>query len=157
MGTSTTKTLSVTALKDGTVIDHIPAGQALRIIRLLNIAGNYQRITLGLNLPSKRLHFKDMIKIENKVLSEKEANEITVLAPKATINIIKDFNVIKKISTSLPETIIAIFTCPNLACITQTESVNSHFLLEEYGQKIKLICKFCEKAFDRDQVRETVQ
>lgn len=147
-----TKTLSVSAIKNGTVIDHIPAGQALRILSLLNVAKLKNRLTLGLNLASKSLGLKDLIKIENRSLTEIEANEITVFAPKATINIIEEFEIVKKISTHLPDSIVGVFTCPNPSCITQAEPIKTYFYLEEYNKHIKLSCKYCEKQFERDQM-----
>jgi aspartate carbamoyltransferase regulatory subunit len=148
------QTLPVSAIKNGTVIDHIPAGQALRITRSLKILKERNTMTLGLNLPSKRLQHKDLIKIENRILSEAEANEVTIFAPEATINIIKDFDVVKKILTRLPESITGIFVCPNPACITHNEPVESCFHISEHGKNIKLTCKYCEKQFDRDAVKE---
>ncbi len=150
------KTLSVSAIKNGTVIDHIPAGQALRILRLLNLTTSKNKITLGLNLPSKSMGHKDLIKIEARFLTTLEASDIIVFAPKATINIIENFEATKKISTQIPETIKGIFVCPNLACITHTESVVSFFYIEEQSKRIKLSCKYCEKKFDRDQVKDNV-
>lgn len=148
------KTLSVAAIKNGTVIDHIPTGQALRIIRLLNLTNSKHKITLGLNLPSKSMGHKDLIKIEARLLSEAEASDIIVFAPKAIINIIENFEVTKKISTRLPEIIKGVFLCPNLVCITHTEPIPSFFYIEEQSKRIKLICKYCEKQFDRDQVKD---
>lgn len=150
-----TKTLSVAAIKNGTVIDHIPAGQALRIIRLLNLTTTKYKITLGLNLPSKSMGHKDVLKIEARILSEIEASDIIVFAPKATINIIENFEVTKKISTHLPETIKGVFICPNHACITHFEPITSFFYITEQSKRIKLSCKYCEKQFDRDQVKDS--
>lgn len=155
--TPTTKTLSVSAIQNGTVIDHIPAGQALRIIRLLHALAEKNQVTIGLNLPSKRLHFKDLIKIENRVLNENEANEITVFAPEATINIIENFEVAKKISTRLPESIVGVLACPNRICITHTEPVKSYFYIVEYKKHMYLTCKYCEKQFPRDLVKESTR
>ena len=100
-------------IKNGTVIDHITAGQALRIIHLLALRIAKHTVTLGLNLPSKRLGRKDLIKIENRILTAEEANEIMVFAPEATINIIENFKVIEKINTHLPASIKDVFYCPN--------------------------------------------
>lgn len=149
-----TKTLSVSAIKNGTVIDHIPAGQALKIIRLLKITNNKHKATLGLNLTSKSLGLKDLIKIEGRFLKEHEANEITIFAPEATINIIENFEVIKKITTCLPETITNFLVCPNTQCITHTEPVSNCFFTEEYRKTVKLQCKYCEKQFDLDHITE---
>lgn len=148
------KTVSVSAIKNGTVIDHIRAGQALRIMRLLKVLDiNKHKVTLGLNLPSKLLTFKDLIKIENRVLTKDETNEIVVFSPEATINIIKDFEVIEKVKTHFPKSIANVFTCPNPVCITQKETIDSLFHIEDQGKQIKLSCHYCEKEFDRDQVK----
>lgn len=144
------QTLAVAAIKNGTVIDHIPAGQALSIIRLLKLVASHYKITIGMNLPSKQLQLKDLIKIEDRNVSADEANQIAIFAPPITINLIKDFAVVKKISTQLPEYIKGIFTCPNAMCITHREPVESFFYIEEQNKGIQLICKFCEKYFPRD-------
>lgn len=151
-----TKTLSVAAIKNGTVIDHIPAGQALRIVQLLNLSHSKHKITLGLNLPSKSMGHKDLLKIENRILTETEARDIMVFAPKATVNLIENFEVGKKISTNFPENITKIFSCPNPGCITHSEGVDSFFYIEEQGKRVKLTCKYCEQQFDRDQVRDAL-
>lgn len=153
MTTTMNKTLSVSAIKDGTVIDHIRAGDALRVIHLFRLLDAKNMVTLGLNLPSRRLGLKDLIKIENRVFSKNEANEIAIFIPEATINIVKNFEVIEKIATELPPTISNIFRCPNPKCITHNERAESIFYVEEQGKKVKLICHYCEKAFDRDQVK----
>ncbi len=147
-----TKTLSVSAIKNGTVIDHIPAAQALKILKLLQIGTHKNCVTLGLNLVSKSLGLKDLIKIENRILTDTEANEVTVFAPKATINIIENFDIVKKITTRFPDSIVGVFTCANPVCITQTEAIKTHFYLEEYGKQIKLTCRYCEEQFDRDHL-----
>jgi aspartate carbamoyltransferase regulatory subunit len=145
--------LSVSAIKNGTVIDHIAPGQALRIIHLLSLQTDRHKIMVGLNLLSKRIGSKDLIKIEGYNLSEKDANEIVVFSPHATINLVENFQVVKKINTRLPSEIKQAFICPNLACITQLEAMDSYFHISEEGKKIKLTCHYCEKTFSRDQVQ----
>ncbi len=146
------KTLSVAAIQMGTVIDHIPAGQGLRIIHLLGLLEKKYQVTVGLNLPSKRLKLKDLIKIENHVVVNKEANEITIFAPEATINVIKNFEVCDKIITSLPTSIAEVFVCPNPVCITRGEPIDSFFKISEESKQVKLTCIYCEKKFDRNEV-----
>lgn len=148
-----TKTLSVSAIHNGTVIDHINSGQAFRIVNLLKLQDKKYKVTIGINLPSKRLKLKDLIKIENHILTKDEANDITIFAPEATINVIRDFEVTEKIITSLPSHIRGIFICPNPACVTQNEPVESYFNIENNGKVILLACKYCEKSFDRNQVK----
>lgn len=148
-----TKTLSVAAIQNGTVIDHINAGQAFRIVHLLKLQEKKHTVTIGLNLPSKQLKLKDLIKIEDHALTKEEANDITIFAAEATINIIRNFEVIDKIITSLPSHIKNVFSCPNATCVTHTEPVVTHFNIETQGKQINLICKYCEKIFDRNQVK----
>ncbi len=145
--------LSVSAIKNGTVIDHIPQGQALRIIHLLTLLKRKFKIMVGMNLPSKRLGTKDLVKVENYILTEDEANEIVVFAPSATINVIENFEVTNKISTHLPHTMKAVFICSNPACITHVEQVDSCFYINEEGKQIHLTCHYCEKVFPRDLVK----
>lgn len=150
------KTLLVSAIQHGTVIDHITAGQGLRIIHLLSLQKSQDTVTVGLNLPSRHLGRKDLVKIENRVITEQEANEIVVFAPIATINVIENFKVSKKITTHLPKEMKKVFVCANPACITQQEQVDSHFYICEIGKQIKLTCHYCEKIFDRDQVKVSI-
>ena len=145
-------TLSVSAIQNGTVIDHITSNQTLRIMYMLRLLNKKLKVTVGFNLPSKRMKHKDLIKIEDHVLTNKEANEITVFAPEATINIIKEFVVVQKIITTLPPHIKEVFICPNPNCITHKEQVESFFTIKEQAKQVSLICRFCEKAFDRNEV-----
>jgi aspartate carbamoyltransferase regulatory subunit len=147
------ETLSVTAIKNGTVIDHIAEGQATHIIHLLALKSKKHKITIGLHLPSKRIGVKDIIKIEDRALSEEEANEIVVFAPDATINVIENFVVTKKIKTHLPQFMKGVFSCPNLACITQTEPVESHFNIIQHSKHVKLQCHYCDRLFEHEQVK----
>ena len=149
------KTLLVTAIDKGTVIDHIPAGQAITILRLLNLAGENNQATIGLNLTGDS-GLKDIIKMENRHLTEHEAQEIGIFAPNATINIIEEFEVKEKLKAVFPEKIINIFICPNPMCITQSEPIKTHFHLHQLGNKVNFQCHYCEKAFMREEMRERV-
>lgn len=148
------KKLSVSAIKDGTVIDHVSSGSALTIIKLLKLLRDKKRVTVGLNLSSDSMGYKDIIKIENRVLTEKEAHDIAVFAPEATINIIRNYHVEKKIKASMPSRIEKILICPNTRCISRKEPVDSLFTVEEYKNKVHLRCKYCEKVFERDEIKE---
>lgn len=150
---ATNKTLSVPAIHHGTVIDHIAPGQTMRIIHMLGLLEKKHRVTIGLNLSSERMKLKDLIKIEDHTLTNEEANEINIFAPDATINIIKRFEVVEKIITRLPDSVKGVFACPNPACITHADSVEGFFTIEAQGKQVKLICKYCEKTFDRNQVK----
>lgn len=147
------KTLSVSAIQNGTVVDHITTDQTFRIMHMLRLLDKKLKVTVGFNLPSKRMRLKDLIKIENHELTPEEANQISVFAPDATINIIKDYEVERKLDTTLPASISAIFICPNSACVTHAEPVESFFYIQEAGKVMKLVCKYCEKSFERNQVK----
>lgn len=148
-----TKTLSVAAIQNGTVVDHITTDQTLRIVHMLHLLDKKHKLTIGFNLPSKRMKLKDLIKIEDHELTPEEANQISVFAPDATIAIIKNYEVVKKLKTTLPAGIGSIFICPNSACITHAEPVESYFYIQEHGKVMNLVCQYCEKSFERNQVK----
>jgi aspartate carbamoyltransferase regulatory subunit len=147
------KTLSVAAIKNGTVIDHITPGSALKIILLLKLQETSCKVTLGLHFDSAS-GVKDFIKIEDRFLTEKEAHDIAVFAPHATINIIKNYKVVEKVRAKLPSAVHNILVCPNARCITHKEPVSTLFHVEESGQKVSLRCHFCERLFQRDALKD---
>ncbi|WP_249604864.1 aspartate carbamoyltransferase regulatory subunit [Chromobacterium sp. IRSSSOUMB001] len=147
-------TRTVEALKQGTVIDHIPAGQGLVILRLFKLSETGERVTVGLNLSSRHMGAKDIIKVENIALSEEQANELALFAPQATVNVIDNFEVVKKHKLALPDTIEGIFSCPNSNCISHNEPVTSFFYVKPQVRDTKMKCKYCEKVFSRDIVAE---
>lgn len=142
--------LSVTAIEHGTVIDHIPSGQALSITRLLHLAQHKKKVTLGLNLPSQTMGHKDLIKVEDREITEQEASQIAIFAPKATINIIQDFCVVKKFVVTLPSHIERLLPCPNPRCITNHDPMHTHFSVACFGDRVVLRCHYCDKSFSHD-------
>lgn len=148
------KTLSVSAIKEGTVIDHIVAGQALKIIRLLRLAADARRVTVGLNLKSRSLGLKDLIKVENFFLDLDQAHHIAVFSPTAMVNVIENYEVVRKFAVEMPKTILGVLRCPNVRCTTNGEKVPTYFFVEPSGHQIHLHCRFCEKLFSRDQLQD---
>ncbi|MBD2809814.1 aspartate carbamoyltransferase regulatory subunit [Xenorhabdus sp. Vera] len=144
--------LQVEAIKCGTVIDHIPAHVGFKLLSLFKLTETYQRITIGLNLPSNHLGKKDLIKIENTFLTEQQANQLAMYAPHATINNIENYAVVKKMHINLPERIDGILICPNSNCISHNEPVKSSFHVITAEDDVVLRCKYCEKEFDRQAV-----
>lgn len=145
------KTVSVSAIKEGTVIDHIAPGQALNVIRHLKLAAT-GRVTIGLNLKSDSCGLKDLIKLEGIFITEIQASQIAVFSPRATVNIIENYQVAKKFSVSLPEKIEGLLMCPNARCVTHSEKMPTLFKVEENNQRVLLRCQFCEKMFHRAQI-----
>ncbi|MCP3680648.1 MAG: aspartate carbamoyltransferase regulatory subunit [Gammaproteobacteria bacterium] len=148
------KKLSVNAIENGTVIDHIPTGQAIAMVRLLKLANHQNQVTIGINLKSGSRDLKDLIKIEGYHFGEREAQYIALFAPKATINLIKDFAVVDKQSVQRPEAIRGLFSCPNLQCITHSESVVTLFEHQQQGASTKLHCHYCEKSFSYKTIQD---
>lgn len=148
------KTLCVSAIKEGTVIDHIQAGQALKIIRLFDLSAQGRCVTVGLNLKSRMLGLKDLIKIEDLLFSEDDAAQIALFSPKATVNVIRNYQVVQKIQVSTPQNATGWLACPNPRCVTNAERIATHFYIEERQELVLLRCKHCEKLFSRDEMRE---
>lgn len=148
--------MQVEAICNGYVIDHIPAGQGVKILRLFNLTDTNQRVTVGFNLPANKGTSKDLIKVENTQISKSQANQLALLAPNATVNEIQDFDVINKHKLSLPDEVENVFPCPNSNCITHGEPVNSLFKIRKVKEQIALKCKYCEKTFTKELVTAQV-
>ena len=149
------KTLLVSAIKNGTVIDHLATGGAIKILRLLDLASHKKLVTVGLNLKSKTSRFKDLLKVEDRELTEEEANRVAIFSPEATINIIKNYRVVKKFTVAIPKVVASLIVCPNPKCITNHEPMEtSFFVLHNGGKEVKLKCRYCEKIFHRDDIKE---
>ena len=136
--------LRVSKIKDGTVIDHIRGGYALDVIKILGITGKEKRvITIGINVPSKRLGAKDIVKIEGRALNKQEVNRIALVAPHASINIVRDYKVVEKVDVKLPDTIEGIVKCVNPCCISNSdEPVVSKFYVKN-EEPLTLKCHYC--------------
>jgi len=142
--------LQVEAIEQGTVIDHIPAGQGVKILKFFQLTNKRDRITVGLNLRSGEHACKDLIKVENTIFTEAEANQLALFAPHATINVIENYEVVKKFKVARPAAVAGVFACPNSNCISHQEPVLTNFYIRERGEQLKLKCHYCEKSFGRD-------
>ncbi len=147
------KTLLVAAIKNGSVIDHILASQALIIMQILNLSMDKKIVTVGINLLSKNMKFKDIIKIEDKEISPEEVDRFSFLAPQATINIIRNYKIVKKYKVNMPKSINKIIVCPNIKCISNNEDMESSFYIKQSNEVIKLQCKYCEKIFNQEAIK----
>lgn len=144
--------LQVEAIKCGTVIDHIPARMGFKLLALFKLTENDRRITIGLNLPSNALGKKDLIKIEDILLTKQQADQLAVYAPNATVNQIENYVVVNKLTVTFPERIDGILNCPNSNCISRSELISSGFTVRKSIDAIYLTCKYCEKEFERQIV-----
>ena len=139
------KELKIPLIKDGTVIDHITAGNAVKVLHILGIPkGTSSVVSVAMNVNSK-IGKKDIVKVENRELDPQEVDKIALIAPKATINIIRDYNVAKKHKVELPNEVIGLVSCSNPTCISNAkEPVKSRFkVVCKDPPKIK--CYYCER------------
>ena len=150
---SDTSQLLVRRIKDGTVVDHIENGKALIVLRVLDITGREGNVvTVALNVPSSKHVKKDIIKVENKFLEKVETDKLALIAPHATINIIRDYKLVEKRKINLPDSIIGIFDCPNLNCVTNSdEDIRSTIDIID-KEKILLRCKYCARTITIDEL-----
>lgn len=139
------------AIKNGTVIDHIPEGKGLDLIDLLNLRQSKKIVTLGVGFRSKKMGKKDVVKIEDKELDPDEVNKVAIIAPQATLNIIRDFERVHKENFKIPERIEGIIKCPNPACITNHEPVKTRFYKEK-NRTLHVRCGYCERYFNQDEI-----
>lgn len=146
------KKLSVEAIENGTVIDHIPAGLGLAILRQFKLLHYGSAVTVGFNLPSKTQGSKDIIKISGVAFDDAAANRLALFAPEATVNTIANFKVVAKRHLTLPDEIAEVFRCPNANCASHGEPVKSRFSIRGQGSQTKLKCHYCEKTFPREFV-----
>jgi len=142
-------TLRVAKIREGTVIDHISAGNALVVLRILGITGREGFIvSVAMNVPSKKLGRKDIVKIEGRELSREEVDKIALIAPRATINIIRDYKVVRKHRVRLPKVIKNIVRCINPACITnEREPVEPKFYVVS-EEPLRLKCHYCGRIME---------
>ncbi|MBU0670762.1 MAG: aspartate carbamoyltransferase regulatory subunit [Patescibacteria group bacterium] len=146
----------VYAIKDGTVIDHIPQGRGLQLLKLLKLVESGKFVTLGSNFKSKKRGYKDIIKIEGKEITPEEVNQVALLAPDATINIIRDHEIAKKFTVELPEEFADMALCPNPKCITNMDPQNAKFVPESEKKDMRLKCVYCEKLFKPEELNEYI-
>lgn len=147
------RTLRVSKIRDGTVIDHITRGHALDVIKILNIDGHSGGVvTIAMNVPSKKLEVKDVVKIEGRELNPEEVDKIALLAPHASINIIRNYRVAEKQRVKLPSVIYGILKCTNPTCISNSnEPVQSIFYIEK-EEPLRLRCHYCSHIIEREDV-----
>jgi aspartate carbamoyltransferase regulatory subunit len=142
------RALRVSKIENGTVIDHITGGQALNVLAILGIDGTAgEVVSIGMNVPSDRLGRKDVVKVEGRELSQSELDVLSLIAPAATINIIRDYDVVEKHLVERPEFVTGVLRCPNHNCITtEDEPVDSAFDVLDDGVR----CRYCDTIIRED-------
>ncbi len=146
------KQLSVSAIQNGTVIDHIPAKNLFKVIQILRLDRIEDQITFGTNLESKKLGHKAIIKISGKYFEDDDINRIALVAPDAKLNIIRDYEVVEKKVVEVPDTIVGIARCMNPKCITNFEPVTTRFRVVS-KKNVALKCHYCEKITSQENLQ----
>ncbi|MDO9153429.1 MAG: aspartate carbamoyltransferase regulatory subunit [Paludibacter sp.] len=147
------KKLKVAALRNGTVIDHIPSDKLFKVVSILHLDTCLNQITLANNLESAKIGSKGLVKISDRALAEDETNKIALIAPNAKINIIRDFEVVEKRPLVLPDEIREIVQCGNPNCITNNQAVSTRFLVLKDDPEVRLKCFYCEREVKIEEVK----
>ena len=146
------KELLVTAIENGTVIDHIPADKTYDVANLLHLQDLDTPVTIGYNLPSKKIGRKGIIKITDKFFTEEEISRLSVVAPKIVLNIIRNYEVVEKKTVETPDELRGIVKCNNPKCITNNEPMQTIFNVIDKEKGI-LKCHYCVKEQYIDNVK----
>src|SRR5208283_4498352 len=145
--------LRVSKIKDGTVIDHIRSGYALDVIKILGITGKEKLvITIAINVASKRFGAKDIVKIEGRAINPQEVNRIALVAPRASINIVRNYKVVEKVEVKLPHVIEGIVKCSNPCCISNSDEPAIPKFYVKSEEPLALKCHYCGVILEQNDI-----
>ncbi|MCH2417351.1 MAG: aspartate carbamoyltransferase regulatory subunit [Candidatus Poseidoniia archaeon] len=145
--------LKVQPIRNGTVIDHLRAGAGLKILDILDVAGTGNTVSLLINVPSSKLGRKDIIKIEDRELTESETERIALLSPGAHVNIIRNYSVAEKTAVEIPEEVAGVARCPNTNCISNNERGATSRLLLRSREPLQLACAYCARLVAEEELQ----
>ncbi len=147
------KELIVSAISNGTVIDHIPTDRVFQVIKILGLDKLINPLYFGVNLESKKFGSKGIIKVTDKFFKHEEINKIALVAPSATLIEIRDYEVVAKHNVEIPQKVDKIVKCFNPNCITNKEEVVTHFdVIYDENKALKLSCRYCEKNTSKENI-----
>ncbi len=145
--------LIVSAIRSGTVIDHIPSDKTFQVINMLNLEGTENQVYFGTNLYSDKFISKGIIKISDTFFKDEEISKIALVAPSATLIEIEDYEITKKQKVKTPSTVEKIVKCFNPKCVTNTEKIPTRFkVITDYNGNMKLSCHYCEKTMAKENI-----
>ena len=134
----------VAAIKNGTVIDHIPAEKTYQVVNLLQLETLETPVTIGYNYPSNKIGRKGIIKVSDKFFTDEEISRLSVVAQNVVLNIIHDYEVVEKKTVKTPDELRGIVKCNNPKCITNNEPMNTVFHVVNKEKGI-IKCHYCDK------------
>lgn len=145
--------LQVAALRNGTVIDHIPSDKLFQVVNLLGLEKMTTPVTIGYNLKSSKMGTKGIIKIADKFFTDEELNQLSVISPNVSLCIIRDYEVVEKKEVVLPDELVGIVRCSNPKCISNNEPMKTRFLVVDRENGI-IKCHYCnhEEEIERVQI-----
>ena len=143
--------LNISAIDEGTVIDHIPADSTFKVVEILDLQNQKGIVSIATNLHSKRIGKKGIVKVGGKNLTQDEVNKMAIVAPDATVNIIKNYEVKEKIKVKTPDVIDNVVKCSNPVCITNNEQVPSKFYVAK-KEPLKIKCHYCERIMGKEDI-----
>lgn len=143
--------LKVSAIENGTVIDHIPQGTVMQVMNILNLENFNDQIYFGANLESKKYGKKGIIKVSGRFFQAEEINKISLVAPTVTVIEIRDFMVSNKFNVETPKEVNGFVKCINPKCITNNENVKTKFSIID-KEKVTLRCHYCEKTTKKENM-----
>ena len=135
--------MEVTSIQNGIIIDHVPAGTALKVLEYLKIDPSKTKLALIMNTDSHMYGTKDIIKIED----ETESIDLDVLglvARTATVGIVRGGKIVEKKKPTLPEHVVNIIKCVNPRCVTTTEPAVQMFHLV-HSDRREYRCDYCDE------------
>jgi aspartate carbamoyltransferase regulatory subunit len=144
--------LQVAALENGTVIDHIPSSKIFEVISLLHLEKVTTSVTIGINLKSKKMKQKSILKIADRFFTDEELNQLSVVTPNVSLAIIRDYEVVEKKEVKMPDELIGIIKCDNHKCITNNEPMKTHFHVLDKEKGI-LQCRYCNREVTLNNVK----
>lgn len=145
------KILKVSAIENGTVIDHIPQGKVFTVIKILDLDKCESPITFGTNLDSKKFGKKGIIKVSGRFFKDEEINKIALVAPTASLIEIRDFLVTGKRNVEIPDIVEGYVKCFNPKCVTNNQNVPRKFYVVDKDD-LKLKCHYCEKFTKKEDI-----
>jgi aspartate carbamoyltransferase regulatory subunit len=135
--------LNIAKIKNGIVIDHIKAGQGIRIFNWLGLEKAHYTVAFVVNATSKRMGHKDIIKIDNTIAINFDI--LGLIDPHITVNIIENEKITEKIKLRLPEKVEDVLICKNPRCITSTETYIPHIFHLESPEARTYRCEYCDE------------
>ncbi|MHB1908785.1 MAG: aspartate carbamoyltransferase regulatory subunit [Nitrososphaerales archaeon] len=144
--------LLIRRIKEGTVIDHIKAGEALHVLDILDITGKEgELVSVAMNVPSSKLGTKDVVKVANRFLKPEETDKLALVAPAASVNIIRNYRVAEKRKVELPDIFKGILKCPNPTCISNVKGEPIVPTIDVVDKESPILkCRFCQRLITQN-------